>query len=717
MICTIKFTGCLLLAFIVWAVGTTQTFAQTIPSSRTVNWSLAGIPGGIPYRTNIFVNVLTTTNPSYKCIGNGVADDSVAIGNALAACPSNEVVYLPTANYCFSNRIYSAAPIGWTLRGDGPGKTVIIDNSASGDLFSFGSLIGKGNGGDNFLGTNNVFALSGGYTKGSTNLTTRVGTQNQITLLPGMLMQISESNDWFVTSIGQNGQNLFSGITADGQHCLDQMVQITAVSNGTNLTIWPPLCWTYSNSLAPVLYVQDFSQATGGYAVKGVPRQIGFENFTITNNLGAASEKHVFDMYCPVQCWWTNVECVNEKNYCLGFIDSGLQCQIDHCWIHATSTNYIYYQDYDLETEFTSYSLIQNCIFDGFFEGVQLDSGSSGNVLAYNLFTNYFNSAAILNDQGRLAPGISVSHGAYPMMNLVEGNVGYGMQADFYWGSSGYDTIFRNRFTSTDTQWTAYPLDDIIALKLDASNLWDNVYGNVLGSPSVTYSAQKMSGQQGYQYSVVNRFGYPYIDADGYTGTNSGTQSLDTNVWATMLYSNNFDYFTGTIVNPVSGLASSMYQASKPSWFGNCPWPAFDPSNPTVSVTNIPAAYRYIYGSDPVSGPVISVTPLSENFGSIGIGVTTNLTFTVQNTGSGTLTGTASVAASFNIVGVAGPFSIVSGGSYSLGAGQSQTVTVSYTPTTAGATSQTITFSGGTGASVTLTGMAGIPAPANLQAQ
>ena len=303
------------------------------------------------------------------------------------------------------------------------------------------------------------------------------------------------------------------------------------------------------------------------------------------------------------------------------------------------------------------------------------------------------------------------------MMNLIEGNVGFGMQADFYWGSSGYDTIFRNRFTSTDTQWTAYPLDDIIALKLDASNLWDNVYGNVLGSPSVNYSALSMSGQQGYGYSVVNRFGYPDIDNNGYTGMNSGPQSLNTNVSATMLYSNNFDYFSGAIVNPVSGLASSMYQASKPSWFGNCPWPAFDPSNPTVSVTNIPAAYRYIYGSDPVSGPVISVTPLSENFGSIGIGMTTNLTFTVQNTGSGTLAGSASVAASFNFVGVAGPYSIVSGGSYSLGAGQSQTVTVSYTPTTAGATSQTITFSGGAGASVTLTGMAGIPAPANLQAQ
>ena len=42
-------------------------------------------------------------------------------------------------------------------------------------------------------------------------------------------------------------------------------------------------------------------------------------------------------------------------------------------------------------------------------------------------------------------------------------------------------------------------------------------------------------------------------------------------------------------------------------------------------------------------------------------------TLTVQNSGTGTLTGTASVSA---------PFSILSGASYSLAAGASQTVTV-----------------------------------------
>jgi hypothetical protein len=95
-----------------------------------------------------------------------------------------------------------------------------------------------------------------------------------------------------------------------------------------------------------------------------------------------------------------------------------------------------------------------------------------------------------------------------------------------------------------------------------------------------------------------------------------------------------------------------------------------------------------VSGAAYVPSGVILVTPASQSFGAVAVGATANTTFTVQNIASGTLMGTASVAA---------PFSIISGGSYSLGAGQSQTVTVSYSPTTAGTNSQTVTFTGAPG--------------------
>ena len=99
----------------------------------------------------------------------------------------------------------------------------------------------------------------------------------------------------------------------------------------------------------------------------------------------------------------------------------------------------------------------------------------------------------------------------------------------------------------------------------------------------------------------------------------------------------------------------------------------------------------------PVPTPVLQVTPGSIAYGTILNGTSKTNSFIVQNIGTGTLTGTASVGA---------PFSIVSGGSYSLGASASQTVTVAFNPTVASNYNQSVTFTGGNGTNTTVTGSA-----------
>ena len=103
----------------------------------------------------------------------------------------------------------------------------------------------------------------------------------------------------------------------------------------------------------------------------------------------------------------------------------------------------------------------------------------------------------------------------------------------------------------------------------------------------------------------------------------------------------------------------------------------------------------YQSGSAVGGSPAIAVTPASQNFGSVLVGSSSNLSFTVQNTGTATLSGSASVGP---------PFSIISGATYSLGAGQSQTVTVQYSPAATGANTQTVTFTGAAGATAAVTG-------------
>jgi N-acetylneuraminic acid mutarotase len=100
----------------------------------------------------------------------------------------------------------------------------------------------------------------------------------------------------------------------------------------------------------------------------------------------------------------------------------------------------------------------------------------------------------------------------------------------------------------------------------------------------------------------------------------------------------------------------------------------------------------------PVAGetatPVIQVTPISLNFRHVPVGSTKDLSLTVKNTGTGTLAGNATTAA---------PFSVISGGSYSLGANQEQVVTIRYQPTSPGAPTGTVVFTGGSGATVPVT--------------
>jgi Abnormal spindle-like microcephaly-assoc'd, ASPM-SPD-2-Hydin len=105
-----------------------------------------------------------------------------------------------------------------------------------------------------------------------------------------------------------------------------------------------------------------------------------------------------------------------------------------------------------------------------------------------------------------------------------------------------------------------------------------------------------------------------------------------------------------------------------------------------------------------VAQPVFSVTPTTAtNFGSVTTGGVVDRTFTVQNTSTASISGGANVGA---------PFSIASGGSFSLSPGASHTVTVRFQPTSAGSFASNVNFtaSGDTisrGVSGSATGVSG----------
>lgn len=104
--------------------------------------------------------------------------------------------------------------------------------------------------------------------------------------------------------------------------------------------------------------------------------------------------------------------------------------------------------------------------------------------------------------------------------------------------------------------------------------------------------------------------------------------------------------------------------------------------------TNAPA--------EPPTDPICTVSASSITFPTIWIGSNSTATITVSNTGTNTLTGTNTTTE---------PFTIVSGSTYSLTNGQSQVVTLRFTPADLGETSSTLSFvDNGGGASVSVAG-------------
>ena len=98
-----------------------------------------------------------------------------------------------------------------------------------------------------------------------------------------------------------------------------------------------------------------------------------------------------------------------------------------------------------------------------------------------------------------------------------------------------------------------------------------------------------------------------------------------------------------------------------------------------------------------VADPTVNVTPSSIDFGGVAVGGSVDKNFTVTNSGGGILSGTATTNP---------PYSILSGGTYNLSSGQSQAVTVRFSPTALGTFAGNVTFTGGSGASRAVTGAA-----------
>jgi len=111
-----------------------------------------------------------------------------------------------------------------------------------------------------------------------------------------------------------------------------------------------------------------------------------------------------------------------------------------------------------------------------------------------------------------------------------------------------------------------------------------------------------------------------------------------------------------------------------------------------TAVTNHPSTHN----------PAVTVSARTLDFGSVYLGSTNKLSFTIKNVGAGVVKGVA---------GVSTPFSILTGSRSVLAPAQTQVITVQYAPKEPGMHMAMVRFTGADGVTVTVIGSACQPLP------
>ena len=183
-----------------------------------------------------------------------------------------------------------------------------------------------------------------------------------------------------------------------------------------------------------------------------------------------------------------------------------------------------------------------------------------------------------------------------------------------------------------------------------------------------------------------------------FTATNIGSGTLTGSVDPTS--NSPFSVVAGGTLNLAAGQSQTVTIRLVPTRVGVL--------DDRVTLNTNGGTFVVLLGATVIRPVSLSISPTKIDFGTVQLPNSVTQTFTVTNTGGGTLTGSVSVSNA----GSTAPFSLLSGGSFSLGANQSQTVTLSFSSKTPGTFTGTASVSSNGGpASVSLSGTAVQPGP------
>ena len=546
-----------------------QGWSSILDSSRAIDWSTAGVIGGIPNRTA-------------TCATFSPGATSAQINTAIASCPANGVVVLNAGTYNLgSTGILFNNKSNVTLRGAGADKTLLNFSGSVGAPTDCTGGAGTGvicvrnSSPDNWTGgPRHSGSWTGGYAKG-TNVITLSTTSGLAVGNIIMLDQLDDSSDNGAIFVCTSTSCTYKGSSqaARTNRGQTEIKTVTAI-NGNQVTI------------SPGLYMPNWrsSQSPGAWWGDDTVKGVGIEDLAVTNDGNAATS---FFFNNAVNCWVKGVKSSPgpSRSHVWLYVSSHIEVRDSYFYGTASSAS----TSYGVETFPAADSLIENNIFQHIAAPVMLNGASPGTVVGYNLSVNNYYSV----NSGWMMP-LFTDHDVN-FMELLEGNDGQSMQTDNVHGTHHFVTMFRNYFhgdpSKTGNTTTAH---------LWAYSRFFNIIGNVFGRSSYYTTYETNLGSTGKE---IYSFGEP--DA----GTAS--QPKDAVTRATVMRWGNYDTVSGAsrfvaaevpsamsgVLAPFSNavpannsLPDSFYLRAKPAFWGSMPWPAIGPD---VSGGNGPGGHSY----------------------------------------------------------------------------------------------------------------------------
>jgi Pectate lyase superfamily protein len=617
--------------------GACASGSVALANQCAIDWSASGIPGGIPSAS--WAQAGSTIQAS-SC-SNGSSDCTSTIQSALNSCGNKGVVELGAGTFQIAGNLNipsycalrGAGAQKTILSSQASSGALVRMGALNDDPYSGNS--GKVVSGANAGSTGMVVsgASTGSYPTSLANCSGQSACN-------GYLL-VTEANDpvYVTVSTVQNpppGCTYCDAGMWGGGRVRGQIVEITSVvANGSNWTITfdPPLYTNYgaSSGTGPAFATPFGAMKNGSPDVEWA----GVENLQIyANGTGVKSGVGNIVITECAYCWVKGIE----SNYTdadhidveFGFRNEIRDSYFTGAYLHGAGG-----ADSDIMLGGkTSGTLVENNILERLHTSIMMNWGAAGNVIAYNYSMGSFDTNGYNTNMIDFA-----FHGAHPQFNLFEGNVGPNFQPDSWHGSTSHNTTFRNWWTGITqvapfavsgcaAPWTAqacytgrnridwadahWTYQQSRSIPIGYPNTSMNIVGDALGSdatsamaagnlynsgPSSCTSCLLAETQRNYSTKDTPPISAFYAYSFGYdTGGDQdgsavasfpGGPSNSGGYWVGLSFRTSFlhgdyDASSASTLWNVHGsgnqnLAASFYRSSKPSWFGNAPWPAIGP--------------------------------------------------------------------------------------------------------------------------------------------